>query len=282
MPDYSQRREALEKKFPGLIRSILQKNKKTMQSFTLEWNLYNYEEDKTWEAGKDELFQRFLLETVESADSLKGKLIFDAGCGNGQLNQFIAAAGATVIGMDFSNSIERAYRENSQREAIFIQGDVQFPPLDFNCFDLVHCSGVLIATNNTELSFCCIESCVKPGGKLSIWLYSPRKDHIHNLFNRIRKLLVPLPLRLKYYILLVIFLPVTYLIKRIKGNRENRREMMVALMDWLTPEFRWEHAPDEAAVWYSKRGYGLIQITTTNLFGFHIIGVKPSSTVSTI
>jgi len=162
LPDYPQRREALEKKFPGLMRYILQKNKKTKQSFALEWGLYNYQEDRTWEAGKDELLQRFLLETGENMDSIKGRLIFDAGCGNGHLNQFIAAAGATIIGMDFSNSIERAHRENRQRTAIFIQGDVQFPPLEFNRFDIVHSSGVLICTNNTELSFCCIESCVKP------------------------------------------------------------------------------------------------------------------------
>jgi len=281
LPDYPQRRAALEKKFPGLIRYVLQKNKKTRQSFTLEWDLYNYEEDRTWEAGKDELLQRFLLETGESMESIKGRLIFDAGCGNGQLNQFIAAAGATVIGMDFSNSIERAYRENRQRTAIFIQGDVQFPPLDFNRFDIVHCSGVLIHTNNAELSFCCIESCVRPGGKLSTWLYSPRKDRIHNFFNRVRRMMVPLPLRLKYYILSVIFLPPSWLIKRLKGNRQNRREMMIALMDGFTPEFRWEHAPDEAAGWFSKRGYASIQITTTNLFGFNIIGVKPAPTVST-
>lgn len=279
LPDYLQRRASLEKKFPGLIRYILQKNKKTKQSFALEWGLYNYEEDRTWEAGKDELLQRFLLETGESAESIKGKLIFDAGCGNGQLNQFIAGAGATVVAMDFSNSIERAHRENRQREAIFIQGDVQFPPLDFNCFDIVHSSGVLICTNNTELSFCCIESCVKPGGKLSTWLYSPRKDRVHNLFNSIRRMMVPIPLKAKYYILSVIFLPPTWLIKRLKGNRQNRREMMIALMDQFTPEFRWEHAPDEAAGWFSKRGYGSIQITTTNLFGFNIIGVKPPAAI---
>ena len=80
----------------------------------------------------------------------------------------------------------------------------------------------------------------------------------------------------------VLFLPVTWLIKRIKGNRQNSREMMIALMDWFTPEFRWEHAPDEAAGWFCKRGYVSIQITTTNIFGFNIIGVKPVPPTSTI
>jgi len=95
-------------------------------------------------------------------------------------------------------------------------------------------------------------------------------------------MMVPLPLSVKYYILSVIFLPVSYLIKRVKGNRQNKREMMIALMDQFTPEFRWEHAPDEAAGWFSKRGYVSIQITTTNIFGFNIIGVKSVPPTSTI
>lgn len=276
LPDYAVRRTRLETKYPGLIRYILKKNRKTKESFSREWAMYDYNEDRTWEAGGEELLARFLEETDETPESIKGKLIFDAGCGNGHLNQFIAAAGAMVIGMDLSDSIERAYRENHQREAIFIQGDVQFPPLEFLRFDIVHSSGVLICTNNTELSFAAIEPCVRPGGKLSTWLYCPRKDRIHRLFNGIRRLMVPLPLKIKYLLLLTVFFPGSYLIKRLKGNRQNRREMMIALMDQFTPEFRWEHTTDEAAGWFSKRGYSSIKVTTTNTFGFNIIGVKPA------
>lgn len=279
LPDYTQRRQRLETAYPGLMRYILKKNRKTKESFSMEWGLYDYSEDRTWEAGGEELLIRFLEETGETGDTIRGKLIFDAGCGNGHLNQFIAAAGATVVGLDLSNSIERAYRENRQPNALFIQGDVQFPPLEHRRFDIVHSSGVLICTNNTELSFGIIEACVKPMGKLSTWLYHPRKDRIHNLFNSIRRIMVPLPLKVKYYILLVLFFPSSFLVKRLKGNRQNKREMMISLMDWFTPEFRWEHTSDEAAGWFSKRGYGAVKVTTTNTFGFNIIGVKPENAI---
>lgn len=274
LPDYAQRRNRLETVYPGLIHSILQKNRKTKESFSMEWGLYDYSEDRTWEAGGEELLTRFLEETGETTETIRGKLIFDAGCGNGHLNQFVAAAGATVVGLDLSSSIERAFLENRQPNAIFIQGDVQFPPLEHRRFDIVHSSGVLICTNNTELSFGIIEACVKPNGKLSTWLYHPRKDRIHNLFNRFRRLMVPLPLKVKYIILLTVFFPPSYIIKRFKGNHQNRREMMIALMDWFTPEFRWEHTPDEAAGWFSKRGYDAVRVTTINTFGFNIIGVR--------
>src|SRR5438045_4513302 len=116
------------------------------------------------------------------------------------LNQYIAEAGATVIGMDFSLSIQKANDQNTSKSSFFIQGDVQFPPVAFEYFDIVHCSGVLIHTNNTELSFSCIEPCVKKGGKLSVWLYHPRKNFIHKFFNFTRKFTSRLPARVQYYL----------------------------------------------------------------------------------
>lgn len=274
LPDYQQRKEQLEQKYPGLIGHVKKKNRRTKQSFSLEWSLYNYEEDKVWEAGKERLLQRFLDETAEEAHNLKGKLILDVGCGNGLLNQYIARSGAVVLGMDFSDSIERAYELNDHPDALFIQGDLQYPPVDFYRFDIVHASGVLIHTDNTELSFGCIEPCVRSGGKLSVWLYHPRKDRIHNFLNRVRSVTSRMPLKVQYYFLLLILLPVSYIVKRIKRNPQNKREMMIALLDWFSPEFRWEHTHDEAGSWFLKRGYSSVQVTTTNLFGFNIIGRK--------
>ena len=206
--------------------------------------------------------------------SLKGKIIFDAGCGNGVLDQYIAQTGARVIAMDFSQSIERASELNNHANTQFIEGDVQFPPVAFHYFDIVHCSGVLIHTNNTELSFSCIEPCVRVGGKLSVWLYHPRKNFIHRLFNFIRKGTSKLPIRLQYYLYCITIFPVTFIIKRLKGNKQNSREMMIDILDWFSPEFRWEHEPSEAASWFYKRNYNPVHITTTSTFGFNIIGIK--------
>ena len=176
--------------------------------------------------------------------------------------------------MDFSNSIEKAYLRNQFSHVHFIQGDVQFPPVAFNYFDIVHCSGVLIHTNNTELSFSCIEPVVKKGGKLSVWLYHRRKDFIHNLFNKIRRVTSKLPLKLQYYLYLITIFPVSFIIKRLKGNKENSGEMMVAILDWFSPEFRWEHDHEEAAAWFYKRDYTAVKITTDEVFGFNITGEK--------
>ena len=274
LSDYNERKEHLLKNYTDLIHEVIKKNRKTKKSFEMEWEMFNYEEDKTWELKGEDLLKRFLKETDETKESLKGKLIFDAGCGNGQLNQYIARCGAIVVGMDLSKSVERANANNKEENAFFLQADVQFPPLQFEKFDIVHSSGVLICTNDSELTFSRIDPCVKQNGKLSVWLYHPRKNLIHNSFNFLRKFTSRLPIKVQYYLYLFTLFPASYVVKRIKGNKQNAREMMIAIMDWFSPEFRWEHTPEEATNWFTKRRYKEIKVTTTDTFGFNIIGKK--------
>ena len=49
----------------------------------------------------------------------------------------LAEKGVTNIAMDFTNSIERAYTKNEYSRVHFIEGDIQFPPLVFDYFDIV-------------------------------------------------------------------------------------------------------------------------------------------------
>ena len=274
LPDYEHRKSVLEKKHDRLLQYVIKKNRRTKQSFSTEWNIYKYDSDKTWGLDQDGMLDRFLKEVDEEQEGLRDKLILDAGCGNGVLNRSIAANGATILGIDVSISIEKAFAFNDQKTAFFVQGDVQFPPVDFGVFDIVHSSGVLHHTNNTELSFSCIEPCVKPGGKLSIWLYHPRKDFLHNTFNKIRKVTSKLPLKFQYNLYRLTLLPLTLMINRVKGNRKNARETMVDIFDWFSPEFRFEHEPDEVASWFYKRDYNALRVTTSEVFGFNMIGSK--------
>ncbi len=274
VPDYEKRKKQLLEKYNALLVLVQKKNKRTKESFAQEWAIYDYDSDKTWDADANGMLNRFLKETDETIETLKDKIIFDAGCGNGFLNALLAEKGVTNIAMDFSNSIEKAYARNQISRVHYIQGDVQFPPVLFNYFDIVHSSGVLIATNNTELSFSCIEPAVKKGGKLSVWLYHRRNDFIHNLFNSIRKITSKFPLRFQYYLYRVSIFPVSFIIKRIKGNKQNSREMMIDILDWFTPEFRWEHNHEEARNWFYKRNFKNVKVTTDELFGFNITGEK--------
>jgi SAM-dependent methyltransferase/uncharacterized protein YbaR (Trm112 family) len=272
--DYDNRKEQLFAQYSGLLDEVIKKNKRTKESFTKEWGLYDDKADKTWEADAAGIVNRFLKETDETAERLKDRIIFDAGCGNGTLNILLAEKGIVNIAMDFSNSIEKPHASNQYSAVHFIQGDVQYPPVAFDQFDIVHCSGVLIHTNNTALSFSRIAPLAKPGGKLSVWLYHRRKDLIHKLFNKIRNVTSKLPLNFQYHLYRFTIFPVSFIIKRLKGNKQNSREMMLAILDWFSPEFRWEHDHEEATGWFYNNNYTTVKITTNEVFGFNIIGER--------
>ena len=274
MSDFDEKENNLLKKYKSIIDQAAKKNKNTKESFKLEWQFFDYEKDKTWDASPQKMLDRFLLETDETSTTIQNKLILDVGCGNGLLDGLIAKEKATVIGFDFSLSIEKAYEQNTHANAIFVQADVQHPPFKKNVFDIVHASGILIHTNNTAYSFNCLTPLVKPNGKLSCWLYHPRKNFIHNTFNFIRKFTSKLPLKLQIILYAIFLFPISFIVKKIKGNQQNWREMMVDILDWMTPEFRWEHTPNEATSWFIKNNFSAIKITTKELFGFNIIGVK--------
>ncbi|HLK31065.1 MAG TPA: class I SAM-dependent methyltransferase [Puia sp.] len=274
VPDFDERKQLINKDYLNLISYAFKKNKRTKESFAFEWSFFRYNEDKTWDAGLTGMLNRFLRETDESKETIKGKLIFDVGCGNGVLDILLGGLGASVLAMDLSKSIVKANEKNNDANVFFVQGDVQFPPVPKESFDIVQCSGILIHTNNTESSFAVIEPSVKRNGKLSVWLYHPRKDFLHNIFNSIRNVTSRLPLKVQYYLYLFTLFPLSFIIKRIKGNKQNAREMMVNILDWFTPQYRWEHEHDEVEGWFEKRGYKNVKITTDELFGFNITGEK--------
>jgi SAM-dependent methyltransferase/uncharacterized protein YbaR (Trm112 family) len=272
--NYEGIRSGIESKFGNLVRHVQAKNGHTKKAFAQEWTLYDYEDGKTWNLDVQALLDRFLKETDESTESLSGKFVLDAGCGNGHLTIELARAGIPAVGMDFSRSIERAFEINDQPQAYFVQADVEFPPFPAGFFDLVHSSGVLIHTQRTELSFSCLEPCVKAGGKISIWAYQPRKDRIHNLFNVIRKYSSRLPIRIQYYLYLCTLLPVSFLVKRFKGNHQSVKEMMIEILDWFSPRYRWEHEVSEVESWFYKRNYREVKVTDSNVWGFNLVGRK--------
>jgi hypothetical protein len=69
-------------------------------------------------------------------------------------------------------------------------------------------------------------------------------------------------------------LPVSIIIKKLKGNPQNIREMMVDILDWCSPRYRWEHEKSEVAAWFAKRNYSVVRPTDENMWGFNMIGTK--------
>jgi ubiquinone/menaquinone biosynthesis C-methylase UbiE/uncharacterized protein YbaR (Trm112 family) len=274
--NYDAIKNKLEANFPGLLNYCLKKNSRTKKSFELEWSFLNKEKkDRVWHYDSTNLISVFLNEVEEEKNYFENKTVIDIGSGHGLMTSQIASISRLCVGIELSKAVEDAYLKNTCRNALYIQGDLQFLPFSNNNFDVLYSSGVIHHTNNTELSLSLIETVLKKEGKICLWLYHPQKKSGHKLFLLIRKIISKLPLRLAFVLIMIFIFPLTFLIKRFKRkNIPNYREEIIDLLDGFTPEFRFEVPHDVAFFWLQRRNYSDIKLTTSNQFGLSISAKK--------
>src|SRR6218665_3425965 len=267
----------LENSYGGVLRYCIQKNKKTKQSFELEWSFLKRDKnDHVWHDAQKNFSEIFLSETgINELSFFNDKKVIDIGCGHGLMTSEIAAMAKTSVGVEISKAVEHAYRANKRINAWYIQADLQFLPFADAVFDVLYSSGVIHHTNNTELSLSLIEPVLKPGGNICLWLYHPQLGKGHRLILWGWRFFKKLPLKLSFYLLMIFVFPVTFLWKKIKNKRKiNYREEIIDLLDQFTPEFRFEIPHDRAMLWLIRRKFNSVLITSTNQFGFSVVGEK--------
>ena len=103
--------------------------------------------------------------------------ILEAGCGTGQLSNFLATTwGRAIIGADLClNSLKLAQEfkeKNSIDNVQFVQMNLFKPAFEPESFDAVISNGVLHHTSNPRLAFETISKLVKRGGYIIIGLYN--------------------------------------------------------------------------------------------------------------
>jgi SAM-dependent methyltransferase len=124
-------------------------------------------------------YERNFLDLIQPLDmgAFMGKLVLDAGCGFGRHAFFAARYGAEVVAMDSSPEACASAFENLKdlSRAHVIQGDIHHPPLRRAQFDLVFSMGVLHHLPEPRQAFAALHEMVRPGGRLSLWVYGPRQ-----------------------------------------------------------------------------------------------------------
>ena len=82
------------------------------------------------------------------------------------------------------------------------------------------------------------------------------------------------PPKLFAYTLAILATPIALIWTRIKSEKKSWREQIIDYLDRFTPEFRFEHTPEETETWYTKRNYREMRVTIRERFGFGIYGIK--------
>jgi ubiquinone/menaquinone biosynthesis C-methylase UbiE/uncharacterized protein YbaR (Trm112 family) len=259
--------------------------KKAQDTFSYEWKMFQFGE-RNW--GQDIEFRKelFLDALGASVDDLRGKLIFDAGCGSGALSIEMAKSfGMEVIALDLAYGVERAYAHNDSPYVHFFQGSVLDPPFRDQAFDYLYCAGVLVATPNTFEGFKAIIRTLKVGGRCFIWVYHPITKRFYPrtypklaAYNWIRVHVTSrLPIRLQYWLFLStipLFLAKQSVELRL-GRRSTRltwREKMQALFDFFSPKYQHRHEPAEVRQWYAETGFENVAVCNEGTEGFGVRG----------
>jgi 2-polyprenyl-3-methyl-5-hydroxy-6-metoxy-1,4-benzoquinol methylase len=265
-----------------LSQIILPEQRKALWSFSDEWNIhFNSNLVKTWGFTVDERVQQFFLETGVDPEWCTGRLILDAGCGNGQLSEGLSRIGANIIGLDYSESVFHAECRRQSPTVHFVQGDLQNPPFEPGTFDLIISNGVLHHTPNTNRTFVEVARLVKQEGRLYLWLY--RRSEIFKM----RFLVLPLielmraiasraspsaqKLIVKSYASVLVAM---HKVSRRRGDC-SWQEYLVGAYDAVTPKWRHYHTPLEVAYWFFLNGYSAPVVTHwDNPYGFGMVAEK--------
>ena len=254
-------------------------------SFGAEWQQFDYDKSRTWHETVEDRCKLFLKELDATPAELAGKVVLDAGCGNGTLSVGVSDFGCDVLAVDVSDSVTRAHayaqRKHDSR-VHFVQGDLTNLPVKAESVDFVYSSGVLHHNPNTLEALRVVARALKPGGKIYIWLYHPEPGLKFWLQLRLRSVVSPLPGPLKraFVHAWVVQAMARQQLRTLFGvndeyDRLTWQERTVDLMDIYTPRYRWMHTQDEVKGWYRELGFESIKTTEVRKWGFGVVATKP-------
>jgi len=144
---------------------------RTRDSFGYEWTeLYPAHGHASAEARAER--DIFLEYTRTLPSEFRGKLVLDAGCGNGRYAKLANDWGARVVAVDISSAVEIAAKNLSGRPGVdVVSADLFKLPFREDIFDIVYSVGVLHHTPDAFGAFRAIQPFVKPGGFFSIFVH---------------------------------------------------------------------------------------------------------------
>jgi SAM-dependent methyltransferase len=165
-----------------LADSLTADQKATADAFGYEWTHYS----KLTDADRREFLD--WISPLTPAD-FEDRIVLDAGCGKGR-HIFLAAQfkARTVVGVDLSNAVEAAYQNTRELPNVHvIQADILHLPFA-QPFDLAYSIGVLHHLPVPKQGFLALASHVKPGGRISAWVYGKEGNlWIEKLVDPVRK-----------------------------------------------------------------------------------------------
>ncbi|HEV8590557.1 MAG TPA: methyltransferase domain-containing protein [Pyrinomonadaceae bacterium] len=242
--------------------SFAKLQKKTVRNFGSEWETWD---DFGWQGGaaSNDAKRIFNYKVLFTPHELRGKLLLDAGCGNGRYTVVAREYGAEVIGVDLS-AADTAYKNTRNDPKIhIIQGDLFKLPLRKNLLDFVFSNGVLMHTGDAHKAFLSIASHLNENGVITVHLY--HRGNIIYEFNDwwLRAIGTRLPLHVMYRIANGGAAVVRLFPQKLLLNVVNAVVRLEAhphyIFDWYTAPIATHHTYKEVYRWLKDAGLHLVE-----------------------
>jgi len=230
-------------------------------SFGRQWNRYDVARDEEDEA-------TFQVKTGLEPASLRGQLVLDAGCGGGRYARLLGRHGARVVGVDISTAVEKAKSLCADLpEVSIVQGDLLELPLNHQRFDAAFSIGVLHHSPNPRKAFAQVAACVKPGGRLAVWLYRKNTPPQEWINSALRVVTTRLPTRVLEPLCVGLGVlggvPVLNRTLNKVVNFSNHPDWTLRVcdsFDWYAPRYQSHHTIEELKQWFSEEGFADLEV----------------------
>lgn len=258
-------------------------DRRTRENFSLEWEHHDLG-GKTWGMELDDRVRWFFLEPLRmDEEELAGKVVLDAGCGNGSQSVAYTRNGVEVVALDLSSGLEHGQRlrhvlPGARPDRVhFVQGDLTSPPLAPSSMDIVHSAGVIHHTPDTQRTFRRLATLVVPGGTLYVWVYK-YEPIVTPVVNMLRAVTTRVPPSLFARVArrsagaFQLFCRTLDALGIRRYSALDRREAALALMDILGAPYAHYHSFEEVTRWYRSEGFDEVWGCNDGRRGFGVCG----------
>ena len=146
------------------------------ETFGRQWRTFRREQLDSF-IGTTLSHDRFYQVTRWRPEELAGKWVLDVGCGAGRFAEIALEAGANVIAMDISSSVEACYDNLIQRfpdRLHVVQASIYEMPFEAESFEYVYCIGVIQHTPDPLAAVDAVARMSRPNGRVGLWIYERR------------------------------------------------------------------------------------------------------------
>jgi len=268
---YSCSSSSCGRRFPevrGVVRFVDEGN--YADSFGYQWK--RFQRTQLDHAARNLSETDFARKTGLKPEDLKGKLVLDVGCGMGRFAEVVTRWGARVFGIDLSAAAEVAAKNLHDREFVAFQADVFALPFAPETFDCIYSMGVLHHTPDCEKAFKALPQYLKPGGTITVWLYSGYNKwyRFSDQYRKVTHRMSPAALHSFFRVAVPLFYwlnrglraiplvgrPVAGLIHHVFpiNTHPDSEVRVLDTLDWYSPKYQSKHTYEQVFRWFESCG----------------------------